>query len=237
MSERLRAFIAADARFQRAAHLTSRRFLLPHPTFRRYYLGERVCLQWFGARLVPRDPPEDMLAGGDMIVTPQHYEGSPSEGYVVEEDYEIFCLSHLMPPIGSRFVGVPREPRFSHSLAPSTDGSRAQTAGGRARRSPMGSSRAGSSRADPTATGFPGAMPSAADPFAAGTSGGSPAWAVPPSALGLEGDPALRDYALPSQIRYFSHGATHYRPITRHTPIPGHLPSGPIQVIFHKKDL
>ena len=81
------------------------RFLLPHPHFRRYYLGERVTFQHIHEFLVPQDPPLDMTLGDAMVITEEH-TGGVDYGLLVlpEENYATFRAARLMPPIGDRFV-------------------------------------------------------------------------------------------------------------------------------------
>src|ERR1043165_2618738 len=81
------------------------RFLLPHPHFWRYYLGERVTPQYLYEQLVPNDPPSDMLFGGRLVIREDHYGGTDYDSLVTPElDYASFRERRLMPPIGDRHM-------------------------------------------------------------------------------------------------------------------------------------
>lgn len=87
------------------------RFLLPHPTFRRYYLGERVTVQFDQGQFVPNDPPVDMLDGTAMVIEETHYSGVFYVSLIDwSGDYSDFRASRLMPKIGSRFSSQGSQP-------------------------------------------------------------------------------------------------------------------------------
>ncbi|KDP21879.1 hypothetical protein JCGZ_03523 [Jatropha curcas] len=123
----LRTFFDTCPLEQRSDALSRRRVVLSHPILRRYYLGERVDLQIRGCRTVPYSPPEDIRAGRQMVLTAAHTEGIPHVELLMGGDYDEFCGTSLMPPIGSLLDGlqgpVPSQPlgtRSSRASGPST---------------------------------------------------------------------------------------------------------------------
>ncbi|KDP37673.1 hypothetical protein JCGZ_06901 [Jatropha curcas] len=70
---------------------------------------------------------QDMRAGKQMTLTVAHTEGIPHLEFIMEGDYDEFCVTSLMPPIGSRLDSIqrsaPSQPlgtRSSRASGPST---------------------------------------------------------------------------------------------------------------------
>ncbi|KDP36657.1 hypothetical protein JCGZ_07875 [Jatropha curcas] len=170
MMTRLQSWIQIDPQFQRSDALSQRRVVLSHPILRRYYLGERVNVQIRGCRSIPYSPPEDMRAGKHMMLTDVHTEGIPYVEFTLEGDYDEFCRTFLMQPIGSRLDSfqrlVPSQPlgtRSSRASGPSTRTPRRKPMTDPTFSAPVeGPSQAGPSRsADPSRSTGPSRAPRA----------------------------------------------------------------------------